>query len=224
MADLSNTSATWWAKVRELASMTYKRWSQACPIERLNIQPPFSKELEEGRYTRVNARAASMIMLALDSPVSGEIVARRLTQSTPALLFRILTLYQPGGEYEKGWVLKQLQSPEPASDAVKALETLRSWSRWSRRSEDLGLARPDPTILARGLTSIVQPVLEKDYEANFRTSLIRNSLKIGTAPTNVSVGCRLPASLACGDGGPFHWFRRSSTFGTWSIADSTSAH
>ena len=59
---------------------------------------------------------------------------------------------------------------EPAADAVKALERLRSWSRWSRRSEDLGLARPDPTILARGLTTIVQPVLEKDYEANFRTS------------------------------------------------------
>ena len=196
MSDLSNTSATWWAKVRELASMTYKRWTQASPIERLNIQPPFSKELEEGRYARVNARAASMIMLALDSTVSGEIVARRLTQSTPALLFRILTLYQPGGEYEKGWVLKQLQSPEPASDAVKALETLRSWSRWSRRSEDLGLTRPDPTILARGLTSIVQPVLERDYEANFRTSLIRNSLKIDTAPTNESVADYLHHLLA----------------------------
>ena len=188
MSDLSNTSATWWAKVRELASMTYKRWTQASPIERLNIQPPFSKELEEGRYARVNARAASMIMLALDSAVSGEIVARRLTQSTPALLFRILTLYQPGGEYEKGWVLKQLQSPEPASDAVKAL---RFWSRWSRRSEDLGLAR-----LARGLTSIVQPVLERDYEANFRTLLIRNSLKIDTAPTNESVADYLHHLLA----------------------------
>ena len=163
MSDLSNTSSAWWSKVRELAASTYKRWTQASPIERLTIQPPFSRELEEGHYARVNARAASMIMTALDSTVSGELVARRLTQSTPALLFRIMTLYQPGGEFERGWVLKQLQSPEPATDAVKALETLRSWSRWSRRSEDLGLARPDPTILARGLTTIVQPVLEKDY-------------------------------------------------------------
>ena len=101
MSDLSNTSSAWWSKVRELAASTYKRWTQASPIERLTIQPPFSRELEEGRYARVNARAASMIMTALDSTVSGELVARRLTQSTPALLFRIMTLYQPGGEFER---------------------------------------------------------------------------------------------------------------------------
>ena len=71
MSDLSNTSSAWWTKVRELATATYKRWTHASPIERLTIQPPFSKELEEGKYARVNARAASMIMLALDSTVSG---------------------------------------------------------------------------------------------------------------------------------------------------------
>ena len=84
-------------------------------------------------------------------------------------------------------MLRQLQTPEPAKDSVTALETLRSWSRWLRRSEDLGLSRPDPTILARGLTSIVQPVLEGSYEANFLTSLIRNSLKIDTVPTNTTI-------------------------------------
>ena len=187
MSDLSNTSSVWWARVRELANETYKRWTKASPIERLNIQPPVSSELEGGRWARVNARASSMIMSALDSSVASEIVARRLTQSTPALLFRLMTLYQPGGEYEKGWVLRQLQAPDRPKDATTALETLRSWSRWLRRSEDLGLAKPDPTILARGLTSIVQQVLEGNYEANFRTSLIRNSLRIDTVPTNTSI-------------------------------------
>ena len=44
--------------------------------------------------------------------------------------------------------------------------------------------------------TIVQPVLEKDYEANFRTSLVRNSLKIDTAPTNATVGDYLHHLLA----------------------------
>ena len=102
MSDLSNSSSIWWSKVRELANDTYKRWVQASPIERLNIQRPVSSDLEVGKWARVNARASSMIMLALDPSVASEIVARRLTQSTPALLFRLMTLYQPGGEYEKG--------------------------------------------------------------------------------------------------------------------------
>ena len=187
MADLSNSSAAWWAEVRQLAMDTYKEWARATPLERLHVKPPVSSELESGKWSRVNARAASMVVQALDPTVSSEMVARQLTKSTPALLFRLLTLYQPGREAEKAWVLQNLQTPEPAQDPMKAVDALRSWGRWMRRSEDINLAKPDPTVLARGLTTIVQPVLDKNYEANFRTSLIRSTLRIDASPTYVNI-------------------------------------
>ena len=90
------------------------------------MKPPVSTELESGKWSRVNARAASMVVQALDPSVSSEMVTRQLTRSTPALLFRLLTLYQPGGESEKAWVLQNLQTPEAAQEPMKAVEALRS--------------------------------------------------------------------------------------------------
>ena len=84
-------------------------------------------------------------------------------------------------------MLQNLQTPDPAQDPMKAVEALRQWGRWMRRSEDINLAKPDPTVLARGLTTIVQPVLNKNYEANFRTSLIRSTLRIDTSPNYINV-------------------------------------
>ena len=45
-------------------------------------------------------------------------VARRLTQSTPGLVFRLMTLYQPGGEQEKGLVLQYLTDGDSGELAV----------------------------------------------------------------------------------------------------------
>ena len=126
-------------------------------------------------------------MASLDAAVSSEMVARRLTKSSPGLVFRLLTLYQPGGEQEKGLILYQLQSPAPASTAQGAVDALRAWGRWLRRSEAIGLTKPDPTILIRSLGMIVSLVLASEYHANFRTSLIRSALKVDTAPSYESV-------------------------------------
>ena len=104
MADLSTSSASWWAQVRKLAQGTYEVWSRSSPLERLSVVPPVEGELEQGKWARVNARASTMIMASLDATVSSETVARRLTKSSPGLAFRLLTLYQPGGEQEKGLI------------------------------------------------------------------------------------------------------------------------
>ena len=133
-------------------------------------------ELESGKWSRVNARAASMVVQALDPAVSSEMVARQLTRSTPALLFRLLTLYQPGGESEKAWVLQNLQSPDPAQSPMKAVEALRAWGRWMRRSDDINLAKPDPTVLARGLTTIVW--IASTSARAFSRNIIREAMRI----------------------------------------------
>ena len=56
-----------------------------------------------------------------------------------------------------------------------------------RRCDAINLAKPDPTILVKGLTSIVQGVLAGNPQASFRTSLVRSSLKVDVAPDYKSV-------------------------------------
>ena len=170
-----------------MASDTYVIWAKAAPLQRLGILPPIGSDLEKGRWARVNARAASMLMAALDQSVSVEMVARRLTQSCPGLVFRLLTLYQPGGEQEKALVLQHLQAPSAATTPATAVDSLRAWGRWMRRSESINLTKPDPMILSRGLSSIVSRVLSTDYQASFRTALVRNTLGVDVSPTYEAV-------------------------------------
>ena len=66
------------------------------------------------------------------------------------------------------------------SEPDKAAKALRDWERWHRRASDVGVSPPDPTVLLRALSSIMTGVLQ---EAAFRTSLIRNNLKLDTNPT-----------------------------------------
>ena len=42
----------------------------------------------------------------------------------------------------------------------------------------MGVATPDPTVLARSLSTIVSGVLESNSDATFRTALVKNELKL----------------------------------------------
>ena len=150
-------------------------------------QPSTHEGSEEGRFARVNTRAASMILAALKEEVRTECVAKKVTGSSAGLLFRLLTLYRPGGENEKIMILSQLQSPPKHSDPGKAAEALRAWLRWLQRADDVSLAKPDPNILARGLTAMTAEILQNNPEAMFRTSLVKSTLQVDTVPTMTSV-------------------------------------
>ena len=183
MSDLSDGSATWWRQVRSTASSAYDKWVVSGPIERLGITPALTSELEEGRWSRVNSRASSMILASLDETIRSELVSRRMTGSVASIVFRLLTLYQPGGEEEKFRTLQQLQSPPGETEPMKAVETLRSWNR----CKELNLQVPDPSLLVRGLNVVVKGVMDKHNEASFRTNLVRSNLKIDSNPTTESV-------------------------------------
>ena len=187
MCDLSDGSATWWKQVRSKAAFAYDKWVVSGPMERLSITPEGTNDLEEGRWSRVNSRAASMVLTALDESIRSELVSRRMTGSVTAIVFRLLTLYQPGGEEEKYRTLQQLQSPPKETDPAKAVESLRAWNRWLRRCQELNIQAPDPSLQVRALNSVVKGVLEKNSEACFRTNLVRSNLKIDSNPTKESV-------------------------------------
>ena len=109
-SDLSEGSAGWWRAVVKEAHRAYGVWTLASPVERLTVAPDVG-ELEAGQWSRVNSRAASMIVMALSDQVKQEVVARRHANSTTRLLYRLLQLYQPGGECEKVKILNQLAKP-----------------------------------------------------------------------------------------------------------------
>ncbi|CAE7233632.1 GIP, partial [Symbiodinium sp. CCMP2456] len=182
MQDLSASSGSWWEAIKETVVQAYNRWLSAAPLERLSIEPGGSTNLVLGKYVRINARACAMVVQAVPESVKSDLIARRATQSMPLLLFRLFTVYQPGGAGERTVILQRLQGSDVAASTEECLRQLRAWPRWVQRCKDMGMAVPDGTVLARGLTTLTSSTITKVPDAMFRTQLVRATLRIDQQP------------------------------------------
>ena len=186
MCDLSDNSAKWWASLLEAVEDAYTRYLSATPIERLSVKP-ISTELTMGKWTRVNVRACSMLLAAVDETVKQDLISRRISQDMVQSVYRLYIIYQPGGSAEKNHVLGQLQQVAMPGNMSECLVALRAWPRWLKRCRQVGLSLPDPTVLAANLTRITSPFLAAHPDTNFRTQLLRTTLRIEASPTLESV-------------------------------------
>ena len=92
-------------------------------------------------------------------------------------------MYQPGGESEKAYILQYLVTPPKAQTAVEMVATLRQWERMLLRADNLSIAKPDPSLLVRGLNALVGDVWAKDRDVTFRTQLVKSRLGVDVSPT-----------------------------------------
>ena len=183
LRDISDSSSWWWDAVKKRACDSYRVWVASGPYERLGHKPPTAEDLEKGKFSRLSARTAEMLLQAMAETVRPEMVARSVTRSPVALLFRLYTMYQPGGESEKAYILQYLVTPPKAQTAVEMVATLRQWERMLVRADNLSIAKPDPSLLVRGLNALVGDVWAKDRDVTFRTQLVKSRLGVDVSPT-----------------------------------------
>ena len=186
LADVSEQSGIWWAAVVGAVTNTYERWLQATPLERLGISPEGHDALVTGRWARLNARVASMLLSAMSPELRAEMVAQRLSQNSVRMVYRLHTLYQPGGSAERSDVLRRLQNPKEnlSSDSLEeVLKTVRAWPRWLARCQAVNMSPPDASVLARGLMTLTDAHINRSPDAAFRTSMVRTSLRLDGQPS-----------------------------------------
>ncbi|CAE7424386.1 unnamed protein product [Symbiodinium sp. KB8] len=184
MGDLSNSSGAWWQEVMTCLARYYESYLAASHVGKLSLKPEsFESELlRDPRWTRVDKRAASMVLASIPEAIKGEILATRLVGTLP-ILARIVVLYRPGSVVEKQQILKALESPGSATTAGDAVVGLRKWGRWMSRASDVGLQPPDPSVLIKGLDALVKSVLAEHQDIAFRVSMLRYTLEVDTRPT-----------------------------------------
>ena len=102
-------------------------------------------------------------------------------------MFRLHTMYQPGGASERNLAQKNLQDPPVIKDVVSGVTLLRAWGRWYRRCLECGMAVPDTSILARGLTNMSSNIIGKHQDVLFRTQYVRSALHIDLHPSGEEV-------------------------------------
>ena len=182
MQDLSTSSSMWWRDVMKLVQDTYSTWLASTPLERLQLEPRGHESLITAKWTRVNSRACTLVLQSIVEAVKSDVIARRAVQSMPMILFRLHTCYQPGGASERSTVLSNLQNPVQPTTLEGALTWLRAWPRWLQRCRDLKMMVPDGSVLARALTSATTKFVNENSDTQFRTQLLRSSLRIDAQP------------------------------------------
>ena len=100
-----------------------------------------------------------------------------------AIMFLILTRYQPGGGSEKATILADLTQPHVEGNAnlANSYAALCKWEKLHRRCRELNLQVPDPLLIVRASDTLAKPLNQKPTTAfqllqEFRSS---SSLVLG---------------------------------------------
>ena len=183
VADVSENSSSWWDQVKDFVQGVYSTWLKSTPLERVQLRMDGGEHLAEGKWGRLNARICTLLLASLDESIKQDLIARQATRSVTAILMRLFILYQPGGAAERAAVLTRLQSPMNASTFPQALEAIRAWPRWLRRCQEMKMNVPDGTVLAKALTTLVEPHVKLNQDVLFRMQLVRSSLRVDGQPS-----------------------------------------
>ena len=127
MGGLSTSSKEFWDWVQREVDVKYNEWLLATPLARLRIKV---EEQVSPRFQRLDQRASSTLLAALPEPVRRDIVASRRV-ATQAILYKLFTIYQPGGN------ACSLTEVKCGSSIQDTLSAVRKWRRWLCRAEEL---------------------------------------------------------------------------------------
>ena len=128
-----------------------------------------------------------MLLSACPELIKRDLVAARTLSST-SILFRLYTVYQPGGGVEKAALLKQVTEPKIGSSVADLLGGLRQWRRLLGRAAELRLALPDPIVLATVLGRMADSLVKHGgHQMGYRISGVRQELMVDTRPTMEAV-------------------------------------
>ena len=156
------------------------------PLERLSHEVKASSALSLPKWTRLERRAAGMLMAAIPQGVREEVVSTRQV-TVLGIIAKLLVMYQPGGLAEKSLILTSLEAPREETSIQSAVQSLRRWIRWRRRAADVQVSMPDPTVLMKGLSKMTKRVMSQHPELAFRVSLARSTLQVDSIPTHQTV-------------------------------------
>ena len=193
ISSLSDTGSSWWAYTYQAANQAYVRWLSTSPLERLSIQKEFDQvSLVQPQHALLEQRCVTLILQAIPDSVRVDIVASRHL-SVAGMIFRLMTVFQPGGASERSTMLRFLVSPKAAATLAEAAKLLRQWSQWRVRLKQLHAAEPDTTLLVKGLDVLTGKALQKHSSSLFRLATFRERLGVDYQPTAEAVSelCRM---------------------------------
>ena len=128
-----------------------------------------------------------MLLTAIPEDVRRDLISSRKL-STSEIVFRLFTVFQPGGPQERAQLLKEVSEDRLGASAT-AGDVLRALRLWRRnvarlRAGELHLQLPDPLVLTHVLTRWSEHVGRVGgQQVAYRVSTLRQALSLDQRPT-----------------------------------------
>ena len=186
MRDLSQHATLWWERTLEVANQHYEVWRTASPLQRVQLQVVLPPDLAREPFVRTEQRGVGLLLRAVPEELKKVLISNRDVSST-AILWRLLTTYQPGGPGEKAHLLKSLTTVSPGATALDIAMALRQWRRCFQRAREIGASLPDGTLLVYALEAGAAMLGRLDGQSAFRVASARSQLRVDEQPTQDNV-------------------------------------
>ena len=186
MRDLSQHATVWWERTLEAANQHYEVWRTASPLQRVQLQVSLPPDLAMEPFIRTEQRGVGLLLRAVPEELKKVLISNRDVSST-AILWRLLTTFQPGGPGEKAHLLKSLTTLSPGATSLDIAMALRQWRRCFQRAREIGASLPDGTLLVYALEAGAAMLGRLDGQSAFRVASARSQLRVDEQPTQDNV-------------------------------------
>ena len=120
----------------------------------------------------------TILLGVLPDQVRKDVIASRKV-SCLGILFRLYTIFQPGGSAERTALLKSITDLKVGHGVADVLSGSRQWRRWIQRARELGLATPDPLVLVQVLNRVTEALgRQGGAQVSFRMAAARQDLAV----------------------------------------------
>ena len=182
VGSITDKASVWWTVTLEAVMEAYHRYQMETPLKRLEVKPGVTPGLDTERWARLDKRVLALLMPTMTATIKQEILMLRLA-TVKEVLFKLYTVYAPGGAAERASLLRQLETIPATTSVVDLIANLRKWKKLTSRAAEMGVALPDGSVLLMAVETAVKGIVDLSRDMAFKLNMAKQELQLPYKPS-----------------------------------------
>ena len=186
VGSITDKASGWWARNVELALGAYYVYQRESSLNKLKVRVQDDPEVDDARWSRLEKRVMTLLLQAMPSAIKNEVTMLRIGV-VKVCLFKLYTVYAPGGTSERASLIRQLEAIPVNDSVMDAVVALRKWKKLIGRAQEMGVSLPDGSVLLMAVENSIRKIVDGHRDMSFKLSMAKQALHLPHMPTQVSV-------------------------------------
>ena len=182
VGSITDKASVWWTVTLEAVMEAYHKYQMETPLKRLEVKPGATPGLDAERWARLDKRVLALLMPTMTATIKQEILMLRLA-TVKEVLFKLYTVYAPGGAAERASLLRQLETIPTTTSVIDLIANMRRWKKLASRAAEMGVALPDGSVLLMAIEAAVKGVVDLNRDMAFKLNMAKQELQLPYKPT-----------------------------------------